>query len=445
MPTIDNTYTKIATVTVGAGGISSIDFPSIPATYTDLKLVFSLRTSNDNGGRDYIMIRFNGSGSSYSYKWLGAYDNNSLVSGSSASTDYQKVFVVDANDSGSNIFGNGEIYIPNYTTSGNKVSSANYVSENNTTSTWLNGLNAGLWSNSSAINQITIYPYSPTPTGTFVQYSTATLYGIKSSSITAKATGGTVTTDGTYWYHSFYTSGVFTPSQSLTADYLVVAGGGGSGQTSGGGWNGGCGGAGGYRNFTSQSFTATNYAVTIGAGGAAGAYSAGGGNYGANGGSSSVIGGAISISASGGGGGGTTGTNGKVKTSGRNGGSGGGSAQDTTSNSGGTGNSGGYSPVEGYAGGSVNGSSPYVAGQGGGSSGVGAQSDSVVNNYTSNSISGTATNYARGGSRGAIAGDNNASPNTGYGANSNQTGSSGNNDSPGWNGGSGIVIIRYAV
>ena len=31
-----NTYVAIATVTVGSGGAASIDFTSIPATYTDL-------------------------------------------------------------------------------------------------------------------------------------------------------------------------------------------------------------------------------------------------------------------------------------------------------------------------------------------------------------------------------------------------------------------------
>ena len=107
--------------------------------------------------------------------------------------------------------------------------------------------------------------------------------------------------------------------------------------------------------------------------------------------------------------------------------------------------SGGYTPVEGYAGGSVTGSSPYVPGLGGGSSGAGTQTDAVTTNYTSNSISGIATYYARGGFRGGLAGDSNATANTGNGGNTNQTGSSGNNDSPGWNGGSGIVIIRYMV
>ena len=47
--------------------------------------------------------------------------------------------------------------------------------------------------------------------------------------------------------------------QSLTCDYLVIAGGGGGGNAGGG--------AGGYRSATTQTLTAQNYTVTIGAGG----------------------------------------------------------------------------------------------------------------------------------------------------------------------------------
>jgi hypothetical protein len=74
-----NTYTLIASSTVSAGGVSSIDFTSIPSTYTDLCLKLSIRTAASS---DYpaIVLRFNGSSSAvYSYKYL-------LGSGSAASS-----------------------------------------------------------------------------------------------------------------------------------------------------------------------------------------------------------------------------------------------------------------------------------------------------------------------------------------------------------------------
>ena len=74
------------------------------------------------------------------------------------------------------VFASSEIYIPNYTSANNKSFSANSVNENNGTTTNM-ALNSNLWSNTSAITRITLDPFG----GDFAQYSTATLYGIKSS------------------------------------------------------------------------------------------------------------------------------------------------------------------------------------------------------------------------------------------------------------------------
>jgi hypothetical protein len=62
-----------------------------------------------------------------------------------------------------------------------------------------------------------------------------------------KATGGTVVVYDGYYYHSFTSSGTFTPLQNITCDILIVAGGGSGGFGNGGGG----GGAGGLLAFTS--------------------------------------------------------------------------------------------------------------------------------------------------------------------------------------------------
>jgi hypothetical protein len=91
----------------------------------------------------------------------------------------------------------------------------------------------------------------------------------------SRATGGTITQSGGYTIHTFTSSGNFVPTQNLTVDYLVVAGG-----ASGAGHQGGGGGAGGLRCTTTATggggslespLSLTNgvsYTVTIGAGGA---------------------------------------------------------------------------------------------------------------------------------------------------------------------------------
>ena len=176
MPT---TYKAIATVTVGSGGSSNIDFTSIPATYTDLYIQVSART-NRAAQLDYWNLRFNNdSATNYSARWLKAYGISVLESSSNSSAD--KIFIgwLNGNTATTNTFGTTGIYIPNYTSTNYKSTSSEGAVENNASGNndFELGIIAGLWSSTSAINRITLIPAA----GTLLQYSTATLYGIKNS------------------------------------------------------------------------------------------------------------------------------------------------------------------------------------------------------------------------------------------------------------------------
>ena len=166
-----NTYTLIASSTVGAGGASSIDFTSIPSTYTDIALYVSTRSNSNSTGMD---ITFNGSTTSFSNKRL--YGSGTTASSDSASTTSVSNTMVGDSTYTASTFGNGWIYIPNYTSSNNKSVSVDGVTENNATLA-LSMLTAGLWSNTAAINRVTLTPTA----GSFVQYSTAYLYGVKNA------------------------------------------------------------------------------------------------------------------------------------------------------------------------------------------------------------------------------------------------------------------------
>lgn len=160
-----------STVTVGAGGSSSISFSSIPSTYTDLKIVSSARTSSTPSGGS--LISFNGSSTSMSTR--AVYGNGSTATSYSASNSLGNL--VNISTTTSNTFANSELYIPNYAGSTNKSSSMDGVTENNATGA--NAFfNANLWSQTAAITSITL-----TPEGgdNYVQYSTFSLYGIKNS------------------------------------------------------------------------------------------------------------------------------------------------------------------------------------------------------------------------------------------------------------------------
>jgi len=167
-----NTMTLISSVTVGAGGASSIDFTNIPQTYTDLRFLVSSSFRCVVFWFDFY-VRFNGSTTGYSDKFVYGYDTTTA-----SEADASAIIVRTSTTSNTaNTFGNELIYIPNYTSSSiYKSVNIDAVSENNGTA--LASLTTVLWSNNSAITQITLTPTNAQP---FVQYTTSYLYGIKNS------------------------------------------------------------------------------------------------------------------------------------------------------------------------------------------------------------------------------------------------------------------------
>mgnify|MGYP003704569849 CR=1 FL=1 len=170
-----NTYTLIASLTVGAGGASSIDFTSIPSTYTDLLVKLSGRSSTGYNAADFY-LQFNGSASGYSGRYLMKDSSDPTPVSSTSQTSKFLLGLIPATQATANVFGSAEIYIPNYAGSTNKSISVDSATENNGTIQWIY-FAGGLWSNSSAITQVTLID----ATGTFAQYSTAYLYGVKNA------------------------------------------------------------------------------------------------------------------------------------------------------------------------------------------------------------------------------------------------------------------------
>ena len=165
------TYQLISSVTVGSGGASSIDFTSIPATYTDLLISLSIRSTN-NGWVDGNVL-FNSSTSNFT--WRSVYGTGaSAVSGTN--TTNNMLGQINGSNTTASTFANILLYVPNYAGNSNKSFSIDYASENNATTSYA-GLVAGLWSNTAAITAVGF----TLSAGNFAQYSTAYLYGIKNS------------------------------------------------------------------------------------------------------------------------------------------------------------------------------------------------------------------------------------------------------------------------
>ena len=280
----------------------------------------------------------------------------------------------------------------------------------------------------------------------------------------ALPTGGSITTSGSFRIHTFTSSGTFGLTFDTAVEYLVIAGGGGAGTRR----HAGAGGAGGYRtNVSGQTsggggsaeaalnLTAANYTVTIGAGGTT---PAGGSNTnsGATAGGDTTFG---SITSSGGGRGGTYGTGG---TDGGSGGGGGSANNSSTFGGNGTasqGSNGGRGGINAGGGGGGGGGGASAAG--GNSSGSdGSQTGGAGGNGLSSNITGSAVTRGGGGGGG---GDSSGTGGTagsgggGAGANSTNNPTSGTANTGGGSGaggpdgrgafagGSGIVIVRYAV
>ena len=267
------------------------------------------------------------------------------------------------------------------------------------------------------------------------------------------ATGGTITTSGGYKYHTFTSSSTFTPSKTGTVEYLIV--GGGSGAARAPNIHTGGGGAGGAID-GSATVSATPYTIVIGAGGASFSSGDGGGYSGANttfnsltaigGGLPGYYSGNVGIPAAG------------NYYSATSGGSGGGASWNGSNNTtygvgtSGQGNrGGGISPGNNYIGNGGGGKGAVGAdctASLGGAGGVGINWKSLGDYYAGGgggSPNGVGGNGGGGAGASAYTGTN-GSVNTGGGAGGHGTSGYGTYPShPSASGGSGVVIIRYAV
>ena len=168
-------YDSIATVTVGAGGVSTVTISSIPATYTHLQLRYITRNNRSGQSVDAINIKANGdSGTNYSNHRLQT--NGSTISSSGGSTLPYSIFgQTPASTESANVFGAGVMDILDYSNT-NKFKTFRTISGFNANGSGFVGLYSGSWQSTAAINSLTI---SSNDGSGILQYSEFALYGIK--------------------------------------------------------------------------------------------------------------------------------------------------------------------------------------------------------------------------------------------------------------------------
>ena len=413
-----NTYVALDKVTVTTA-TPSVTFTGISQAYTDLVIVAQAGTTLNV---QEIKVVFNSdTGSNYSTTNLWG---NGTTAGSYRRTSDTGWVLDYAGGLNTGITQNfTTVHLMNYANS-NVYKTA--IVRASSTSYGVDTL-ATLWRSTAAITSMQLNCYAAQ---NFAVGSTFSLYGIKSEEEAAKATGGYVTSDSTYFYHTFLASGTFTPKQSLSCDLLLIGGGGSGGaeyaEASGGGA------AGQVNLVTGVSASVTAYSVTVGGGGTASTSTAG--NLGT---SSSVLSqsGATASSAANSYTGGTSGNSyaGGAGNSISGGGGGGAAAVgaaatgDYTTGGGGAGGA-GTNAYSSWATVTGTGLSNYYAG-GGGGGGRAASSGAL----------GGSGGGGKGGSyaNGVAATSATANTGSGGGGRASSSGSSGA-------GGSGIVIVRYA-
>ena len=165
-------YESIATVTVGAGGSSTVSFSSIPSTYKHLQIRALSRATA--GGIGAFFIQFNSdTGSNYADHRI---EGNGASAYADRNTSATRALsgLQAGSTTGANIFGGTVVDVLDYqNTSKYKTIRALGGIDNNGSGNIAFG--SGLWMSTSSVTGITLIPENTA----FAQYSSFALYGIK--------------------------------------------------------------------------------------------------------------------------------------------------------------------------------------------------------------------------------------------------------------------------
>ena len=166
-------FESIATVTVGSGGSSTIDFTSIPSTYAHLQIRCITRNTSTS---DTFRLRFNSdSGNNYTRHFLYG-DGSSALAAAGTSTSSGALGIISTSNDTASIFSGFVIDILDYTNT-NKYTTFRSIGGFDGNGSGKIGLFSSVWMNTNAVTSISIFSDSNNQ----AQYSHFALYGIKSA------------------------------------------------------------------------------------------------------------------------------------------------------------------------------------------------------------------------------------------------------------------------
>lgn len=174
---------SIATVTVGSGGASSIEFTSIPGGFQHLQIRGIIRGTNTSTAINYInnYVTFNGVTTGTSYAWHYLMGNGAAAEayGESSKSSINS-YATTANAVASNFAGLVLDVLDYASTSKNKVLRQLNAFDNNNTGATNYGKGfltqaSGLWASTDAVTSVKFTPSADN----WAEYTTFALYGVR--------------------------------------------------------------------------------------------------------------------------------------------------------------------------------------------------------------------------------------------------------------------------
>ena len=173
-PYIPVSYDSISTITVGAGGTTSVTFSSIPQTYTHLQ-IRGISRNNRASQLDGVYFRANSdTGTNYSFHSILGSGATATVDSATSSTFFQ-LGIVAASNATASVFGGFVADVLDYTNT-NKYKTVRSIGGYDSNGNGYAVFDSGSWRNTAAITSITL---GSSDGSGLLQYSSFALYGIK--------------------------------------------------------------------------------------------------------------------------------------------------------------------------------------------------------------------------------------------------------------------------
>jgi hypothetical protein len=173
-------YESIATVTVGSGGASSIEFDNISGAYQHLQIRLIAKSTNAASAANGLRMRLNGdTASNYATHYLLGTGSAASAGGAASQNNPEIGYIPFTSNFGysDNILGAAIIDILDYANSSKNTTARSMFGFDfnfaGSTPGWV-GHVSSLWMSTSAVTKVTLSTVS-----NFSQHSTAALYGVK--------------------------------------------------------------------------------------------------------------------------------------------------------------------------------------------------------------------------------------------------------------------------